>query len=264
MDLIQAAILAIIQGLTEFLPISSSAHLILPAQMLGWEDQGLPFDVATHAGTLLAVMIYFRQDISNLLRHWLVSLTGEHSDTSRLAWYIILATIPAGLAGLLFNDIISTSLRSTTVIATTTLIFGLLLWYADATASERREVADVTWQLALLVGLAQMLALIPGTSRSGATITAALLLGFTRMAAARFSFLLSIPITAAAVGYETLTLVKEPQPVDWFPLLLGAGLAFVSAYACIHLFLKAIGRMGMKPFVIYRLGLAAVLFAFFV
>ncbi len=264
MDPIQAAILAIIQGLTEFLPISSSAHLILPAQMFGWEDQGLAFDVVTHAGTLAAVMIYFRKDIANLLSHWLVSFTGEQTESSRLAWYIILATIPAGLAGLLFNDIISTELRSTTVIATTTLIFGLLLWYADARPSERKDLSAITWQLALMIGLAQMLALIPGTSRSGATITAALLLGFNRLAAARFSFLLSIPITAAAAGYETLTLVKNPQPIDWWPLTLGAVLAFISAYACIHLFLKAIGRMGLMPFVIYRLGLAAVLFAFFV
>ncbi|MBY5993704.1 undecaprenyl-diphosphate phosphatase [Ferrimonas balearica] len=264
MDPIQAIVLAIIQGLTEFLPISSSAHLILPAQMFGWEDQGLAFDVVTHAGTLAAVILYFRKDIANLLSHWLVSFTGEHSEYSRQAWLIILATIPAGLAGLMFNDVISTSLRSTTVIATTTLVFGLLMWYADANPSQQKELKDITWQLALLIGLAQALALIPGTSRSGATITAALLLGLTRLSAARFSFLLSIPITLAASGYESLGLLKNPEPVDWLPLTLGAVVAFFSAYACIHLFLKAIGRMGLMPFVVYRLALAGILFAFFV
>ncbi|GAA4899915.1 undecaprenyl-diphosphate phosphatase [Ferrimonas pelagia] len=264
MDPIQAIVLAIIQGLTEFLPISSSAHLILPAQLLAWEDQGLAFDMITHAGTLAAVIIYFRKDVVSLLTNWGRSLAGHHNEESRMAWLIILATIPAGLAGLMFSDIISTELRSTTVIACTTLLYGLLMWYADSTASERREMKDLTWQLALLIGLAQALALIPGTSRSGATITAALLLGLTRLSAARFSFLLSIPITLAASGYESLGLLKNPEPVDWFPLALGGIVAFFSAYACIHLFLKAIGRMGLFPFVVYRLALAAILFAFFV
>ncbi|SHH94845.1 undecaprenyl-diphosphate phosphatase [Ferrimonas marina] len=264
MDPIQAIVLAIIQGLTEFLPISSSAHLILPAQLLDWEDQGLAFDMMTHAGTLAAVIIYFRHDVRSLLVNWAGSLAGRHNEESRMAWLIILATIPAGLAGLMFSDIISNDLRSTTVIATTTLVFGLLMWFADATASEKREFAQITWQIALLIGFAQALALIPGTSRSGATITAALLLGLTRLTAARFSFLLSIPITLAASGYESLGLLKNPEPVEWFPLLLGLVVAFFSAYACIHLFLKAIGRMGLFPFVVYRLALAAILFLFFI
>ncbi len=264
MDPIQAIVLAIIQGLTEFLPISSSAHLILPAQLLDWPDQGLAFDLITHAGTLAAVIIYFRRDVALLLGNWFGSLVGHHNEHSRMAWLIVLATIPGGLAGLIFNDFIATELRSTTVIACTTLIFGLLLWFADASASERREFTQITWQIALLIGFAQALALIPGTSRSGATITAALLLGLTRLSAARFSFLLSIPITLAASGYESLSLWQSPEPVDLMPLLLGFVVAFASAYACIHLFLKAIGRMGLMPFVVYRLALAAVLFAFFV
>lgn len=264
MDLFQAVVLALLQGFTEFLPISSSAHLILPAQMLGWPDQGTAFDVAVHFGTLMAVVWYFREDITRLWLAWVDSLKGNHSADSRLAWFIALGTVPAVIAGLLFNDIISTELRSTTVIATTTVLFGLALWYADANASERKQITDVTWKIALLIGIAQAMALIPGTSRSGATITMALLLGMSRDSSARFSFLLSVPIIVAASGKKGLELVGETAPVDWLAMAVGVGLAFASAYACIFLFLKAISRMGMLPFVIYRLALGALLFAFFV
>ncbi|USD37034.1 MULTISPECIES: undecaprenyl-diphosphate phosphatase [Ferrimonas] len=264
MDLIQAFWLALIQGVTEFLPISSSAHLILPSQVLGWPDQGLAFDAIINLGTWVAVVIYFREDVSKLLMAWLRSLTGQHSEYSRLAWLIILGTIPVGLAGILFNDFISTELRASWVLASTTLVFGLLLWWADSKPSEKREIADITWQIVLVIGLAQALALIPGTSRSGATITAALFLGLSRMAAARFSFLLAIPVGALAGGYEALGLVSNPEPVDWTSLSAALVVAFISAYLCIHFFLKIISRMGMLPFVIYRLALAGVLFAFFV
>ncbi|QIZ77754.1 undecaprenyl-diphosphate phosphatase [Ferrimonas lipolytica] len=264
MDLMQTVLLALLQGFTEFLPISSSAHLILPAQMLDWPDQGAAFDVAVHFGTLMAVVWYFRDDIGRLWLAWVASVKGNHSADGNLAWYIALGTVPAVIAGLLFNDIISTELRSTTVIASTTVIFGLALWYADASATERKQITDVTWKIALLIGIAQAVALIPGTSRSGITITMALLLGLSRDSAARFSFLLSVPIIVAASGKKALDLAGETVPVDWLAMGVGVALAFASAYACIYLFLKAISRMGMLPFVIYRLALGAVLFAFFV
>lgn len=261
MSTVEVIFLAIIQGLTEFLPISSSAHLILPSAIFGWDDQGLLFDVAVHVGTLLAVMLYFRQDIANLTVGWIKSLAGHHSTDSKLAWWIILATIPAGLAGLLAADLIETFLRSPYVIAITTIIFGLALWLADATAKQLQTMEQLSWKQALLIGIAQAVALIPGTSRSGITMTAALLLGLDRVSAARFSFLLSIPIIILSGGYQGSKLLAEPTHYDLTAIALGVGLSFVSALICIHLFLKVINRMGMLPFVIYRLLLGVVLLA---
>lgn len=259
MSTVEVIILAIIQGLTEFLPISSSAHLILPSAMLGWQDQGLAFDVAVHVGTLLAVMLYFRRDIGQLTVGWVQSLAGKHSTDSKLAWWVILATIPAGLAGLLAADLIETFLRSPYVIAITTIVFGLALWLADVTAKQQQTMAQMGWKQALLIGIAQALALIPGTSRSGITMTAALMLGLDRVSAARFSFLLSIPIIVLSGGYQASKLIAEPTHYDMHGIILGAALSFVSAFICIHLFLKVIERMGMLPFVIYRLLLGVVL-----
>lgn len=260
MSTIEVIILAIIQGLTEFLPISSSAHLILPSAILGWQDQGIVFDVAVHVGTLFAVMLYFRQDIANLTLGWVKSLAGQHSTDSKLAWWVILATIPAGLAGLFAADLIELYLRSPYVIAVTTIVFGLALWLADAKAKQIQSMESITWRQALLIGIAQAVALIPGTSRSGITMTAALMLGLDRVSAARFSFLLSIPIIILSGGYQGLKLVSTPTNYDVNAILLGTGLSFVSALICINLFLKVINRMGMLPFVIYRLVLGAVLF----
>lgn len=253
MSTLEVIILSIIQGITEFLPISSSAHLILPSAIFGWQDQGIAFDVAVHVGTLLAVMLYFRQDIANLTVGWIRSLGGQHSTDSKLAWWVILATIPAGLAGLLAADLIETFLRSPWVIAITTIVFGLLLWLADATAKQQVAMAEMTWRQALVIGIAQAVALIPGTSRSGITMTAAMLLGLDKVSAARFSFLLSIPIIVLSGGYQTTKLLSEPAHYDIGGILLGVVLSFVSALVCIHYFLKIISRMGMLPFVIYRL-----------
>lgn len=261
MDAIQVIFLALIQGLTEFLPISSSAHLILPAQLLGWVDQGLAFDVAVHVGSLLAVVIYFRRDISNIVLAWCKALNGPSTEDSRLGWFIIWATVPAGLAGLLFNDFIEAHLRSVAVIAATTLIFGLLLGLADKRGSRHQSLSEISLKQALLIGCAQALALIPGTSRSGVTMTAALFLGLSRQAAARFSFLLSVPIIALSGGFKGLELVQA-ESVDWQPVLWGALISFVSAITTIHLFLKWIDRAGMMPFVIYRVLLALVLLVF--
>ena len=262
MTTVEVIILAIIQGITEFLPISSSAHLILPSAVLGWQDQGIAFDVAVHVGTLLAVMLYFRQDIANLTVGWIKSLAGQHSTDSKLAWWVILATIPAGLAGLLAADVIETFLRSPWVIAITTIVFGLLLWLADATAKQHMAMAQMGWRQALVIGLAQAAALIPGTSRSGITMTAAMLMGLDKVSAARFSFLLSIPIIVLSGGYQATKLLAEPEQFDVSGILLGTVLAFISALICIHFFLKIISRMGMLPFVIYRLLLGVALIIF--
>ncbi|HDP90451.1 MAG TPA: undecaprenyl-diphosphate phosphatase [Thioalkalivibrio sp.] len=266
MDFMQILLLALVQGITEFLPVSSSAHLILVPVLTGWEDQGLAFDVAVHVGTLSAVVIYFRRELIRMAREWLVSLTGKRlSADARLAWAVIFATIPAGLAGLLLGDFIEQYLRSPVVIALATIGFGLLLWRADATGKRVRGEHHVGWRDVVVIGCAQALALIPGTSRSGITMTAALAMGLTREAAARFSFLLSIPIILAAGGLETIKLIEQPVPVAWDVLVSGAALSAVSAFLCIHFFLKLLERIGMLPFVIYRLllgGFLLVLFAF--
>lgn len=250
--------LALIQGITEFLPISSSAHLILPTEVLGWPDQGLAFDVAVHVGSLSAVLIYFREDVQKLIVAWFAGLGGKTSDESRLAWYIIWATVPAGLAGLLFNDFIEAHLRSILVIMTTTLLFGLLLGGADMLGERRKTLLEITLGMALLIGLAQALALIPGTSRSGITITMALILGLQREAAARFSFLLSIPVITLSGGYKTLELIGSDS-VIWSDIFWGALLSGISAYVCIYYFLSFINRIGMMPFVYYRIVLAGAL-----
>ncbi|WP_075185575.1 undecaprenyl-diphosphate phosphatase [Teredinibacter haidensis] len=263
MDLVQVIVLALIQGVTEFLPISSSAHLILPKEILGWPDQGLAFDVAVHVGTLLAVVMYFRRDISALIRGWLQSVAGKGlSVDGRIAWYIAAATIPAGLVGLFLGDFIEANLRSTAVIATTTIVFGIILAVADRLPSRIKELAQLTLVAALIIGLAQALALIPGTSRSGITITAALFLGFKCTDAARFSFLLSIPIIVLSGGYKGLELAMAPAGVDWFSIILGVALSGISAYLCIHYFLSFINRLSMMPFVVYRLLLGALLIVF--
>lgn len=260
MELWHIIVLAVIQGLTEFLPISSSAHLILPSQVFGWPDQGLAFDVAVHVGTLAAVIWYFRAEVGRLTVAWVGdTVRGRVGQDSGLAWAVIAGTIPAGLAGLLLNDFIETSLRSGLVIAVSTIGFGLVLWWSDAMGRRNRDLPALTMKDAVIIGVAQALALIPGTSRSGITITAALFLGFGREAAARFSFLLSIPLILAAGLLKTLELVEQGGATDWAAIALGAALSFVSAVVCIHLFLKFLERLGLMPFVIYRLVLGLLL-----
>jgi len=264
MDYLHAILLALLQGLTEFLPISSSAHLILLPRLAGWPDQGLAFDVAVHVGTLSAVVTYFRHDLHRLLAAWLQSFNSRPlSVDARLAWLVLLGTVPVAVAGLPLRDTIETTLRLPLVIAATTIGFGLLLGWADMRGRHTRSeaalsVTDVVW-----IGLAQMLALIPGTSRSGITMTAALALGLTRSAAARFSFLLSIPVILLAGSLESLKLFQQSAPVEWEVLLLGTLVAAVSAYLCIMFFMRLIERVGMLPFVIYRLLLGIVLVLLF-
>ncbi|WP_405270204.1 undecaprenyl-diphosphate phosphatase [Congregibacter sp.] len=255
----QALVLALVQGLTEFLPISSSAHLLLPSMLLGWPDQGLAFDVAVHFGTLIAVVIYFRRDLWALtLGGWEAVSSRTMNDSSREIGFLALATVPAVIVGFALNDVMD-SLRTVPVIATTTIVFALLLAYADGRVSATPVENVASWQIALVIGCAQAIAPIPGTSRSGITITAGLLLGLSRHAAARFSFLLSIPIILGAALLKTLDLVSIDTAVDLPLVLLGTAVAALSAYACIAMFLRLIEAVGMLPFVIYRLLLGAVL-----
>ncbi len=263
MDILQIIVLALVQGLTEFLPVSSSAHLILVPVLTGWQDQGLAFDVAVHVGTLSAVVIYFRKEIGQMFFAWMASLKGKHTEDSRLAWGVLIGTIPVGLVGLLFKDYISGNLRSELVIAATTIIFGLLLWYADWSGRRNRDEHSLSWKDIVIIGCAQAIALIPGTSRSGITITAGLMLGLTAQAAARFSFLLSIPVIVLAGGVETLDYLEVASIDDMNDLIIGALISAVSAYLCIHYFLMLLERVGMTPFVIYRLLLGVLLLTFY-
>lgn len=265
MEPLQAIFIGILQGITEFLPISSSAHLILVPLFTGWKDQGVAFDLAVHLGTLAAVLLYFRSDVGAITRDATSSLIQRrHVGQSRLALALVIGTIPTGLAGLLLLELIETSLRSVMVIIVTTVVFGLLLGLADLCGRRQRVIESITWKDALLIGLAQAVSLIPGTSRSGATITAGLLLGLTREAASRFSFLLAIPITALAASVKLLEFATTETNVQWSGFLLGGFAAFVTAILAIHFFLKWLNRFGMWPYVIYRMILAVVLYVVFI
>ncbi|MDF1819933.1 MAG: undecaprenyl-diphosphate phosphatase [Alcanivoracaceae bacterium] len=260
MDSVQAFWLALVQGITEFLPISSSAHLILPSQVLGWPDQGLAFDVAVHLGTLSAVVAYYRRDVGAMASGSVRALLQRRlNEQAGLAVLVVLATIPAVLAGFLFKDSIETQLRSTMVIVVTTLVFGVLLGVADVAGKRRLPLAQLGLRDALVVGFAQALALIPGTSRSGITMTAALLMGYQREAAARFSFLLSIPVILGAATLKLSDLVAQAEPVPWSQLAVGFVTAALTAYLTIVVFLRVLERLGMWPWVAYRLMLGAVL-----
>ncbi|MEH6492034.1 undecaprenyl-diphosphate phosphatase [Halopseudomonas sp.] len=260
MDWLQVVVLAIVQGITEFLPVSSSAHLILVPVLTDWPDQGLAFDVALHLGSLSAVLIYFRRDIFGMTVSWGRSLKTRQLDAdAKLAWAVILGTIPVGLAGLLLKDTVETVLRSPIYLAIGLIVFGLVLSWADWRHRGERSEYQMNWKDVLLIGCAQALALFPGTSRSGITMTAALMLGLSREASARFSFLLSIPVIVLACGLETLELIKAQVPIDVAAMVGGVVLSGISAYLCIHYFLAFIKRIGMQPFVIYRIVLGIAL-----
>jgi undecaprenyl-diphosphatase len=265
LDFFQISFLAILQGVTEFLPISSSGHLILPKEILGWQDQGLVFDVAVHIGSLLAVVYYFKVQIVDLFTAWCRSIgKQEQSEDSKLAWLIILATIPAGITGLLLNDFVEQYARSIVVVASTSIVFAVLLYFSDSPNNKKSTLAELTWKSALLIGIAQILALLPGTSRSGVTMTAGLFVNLSRHAASQFSFLLAIPIIAAT-GLLKLTEFYQlgATTSDWVVLIYGTLLSGLVSYACIHYFLQIIPRLGFLPFVIYRILLGFVLFGIY-
>jgi len=262
---IQAVILGIVQGLTEFLPVSSSGHLILVPFFLHWPDQGLDFDVAVNTGTLLAVLAYFHRDLRDLIVGFFTgaprSRDGEFAPRP-MAWAIVAGTIPAGLVGLLGKSWIETHLRNPEVIAMTTFAYGVLLFLADRFGRRVRALDQVTLLDGLVVGCAQALALIPGTSRSGVTITAALLLGFMRPSAARFSFLLTVPISVLAALKSAKDLVDAGAgAAQLVPMAIGLLVSAVVGYAVIAWLLAWLRRRDLTVFVVYRMALAAVIVA---
>ena len=256
----QAFWLALVQGLTEFLPVSSSAHLVLLPILADWPDQGLAFDVAVHVGTLIAVVLYLRHDLVDILNGWLRQWGSQgRSEESHLGWLLIVATVPAVLVGLFIDDAAEVFLRDPLIIAGATIGFALVLWWADRRGSKSKEMAHLGIKDALLIGVFQALALIPGTSRSGITITAGLMLGLSREAAARFSFLMSVPIIIAAGSLKAVSLAQSDEAIPWGVFALGVVVAFFSAWAVIALFLRFISRVGMTPFVLYRIVLGSLL-----
>ncbi|MEO5365381.1 MAG: undecaprenyl-diphosphate phosphatase [Magnetococcus sp. WYHC-3] len=264
MDWIQAVVLALVQGITEFLPISSSGHLVLVPIVFGWPDQGLVFDIAANTGTLLAVMTYLRRDLYACTCGWWRSVQqrrlGDDPD-ARMAWMLILATIPVGLAGLATQDMVETVARHPLVIGTTSILFALVLWWADARGARNRDLTQLSWRDALVIGLFQAVALIPGTSRSGITMTGGLFLGLDRMASARFSFLLAVPVSVLAALLDVGELFTNPQLAQQWPALLvvflGSGL---TAFAVINWLMAWLRHQSMFVFVIYRIILGVVIF----
>jgi undecaprenyl-diphosphatase len=264
MEIYQIIILSIVQGITEFLPVSSSAHLILTPKLLDWQDQGLVMDVAVHVGTLLAVMLFFKEDIKSLIVDFFKSIHQKQEvGESKLAWMIIVGTIPVGLAGLLLGGFIEEFLRSPIVIATTTIVFGVVLFLSEKFTS-KKEIKNIGLKDAILIGISQALALIPGTSRSGVTMSMAMLLGYSKEVAAKFSFLLSIPVIILAGGLKTIELLQSNLSVDWIAISIAISLSFAFAYISIKLFLDFISKIGFLPFVIYRFVLGAVLVYIFI
>ncbi len=263
----QAILLGLIQGITEFLPISSSAHLILVPFVLGWEDHGLRFDIVTNAGTLLAAVVYFRHDLAVAGRQMLRPTAHEGRPRlggvrPGLAWAVLVASVPVLVIGLTFLRWIAGDARHPALIASASIAFGVLLWWADRTASQARRLDRLTWTDALWIGGAQALALIPGTSRSGITITAALFLGLERRDAARFSFLLAIPVGTLALARDLVDLTRAaPQAEELAHLAIGFLTAGVSAYVAIGWLLAWLRRQGMMLFVVYRVVLGLVVLA---
>lgn len=264
MEFLHLILLGLLQGLTEFLPVSSSAHLILLPLIAEWQDQGLALDVAAHFGTLVAVVIYFRKDIKNIIGNGVKSVPWQDNNIdARLFWFLGFATIPVSVLGFLGYDFISEYFRDPLIIAAATIFFGLLLWWADVKGERNRGDETLCLKDIIWIGLAQSLALIPGTSRSGITITAGLILGLNRKAAARFSFLLSIPVIFLAGSYETLALIRGGESADVISFAIIFILSWLAAWLTISLFLRFVERTGMLPYVVYRLFLGTILLYLF-
>jgi undecaprenyl-diphosphatase len=259
LTLLQITVLAVLQGITEFLPISSSAHLILVPIFTGWPDQGLMMDVAVHVGTLGAVLIYFWRDVLAMLAGLVSMLRGRMDPGARLMLHLLISTIPALIIGFLITKYLGNALRRIDIIAWSLPIFGLVLWGADRMGMRIRRIEQMTWGQALIIGVAQTLAFIPGTSRSGITMVAARIMGYERADAARFSFLLSIPAIAAAGLWEARHLLEPEHAGRVADAALGAGIACVTALFAIAALMAWLRRAGFLPFVIYRLILGAAL-----
>jgi undecaprenyl-diphosphatase len=254
-------ILGLVQGLTEFLPVSSSAHLILLPRLAGWEDQGLVFDIFAHLGSLVAVLFYFRKDLVRIVPDWALTLhRPSTAGDGRICWYLIIAIIPSAIAGLLLYETVASVFRSPLLIACTSIFYALVLLLADYVGRRSRQEHNLVLKDAVWIGLAQALSLVPGTSRSGITMTAGLFLGLDRHTAARFSFLLALPTIFLAGGYDIYKYIQAGSHSD--PWALSAILisSAVSSWCAIRFFLALVERTGMLPYVIYRLLLGGVLF----
>jgi undecaprenyl-diphosphatase len=260
---LQAIVLGISQGLTEFLPISSTAHTLIVSKLLGWPDPGAAFTAVTQVGTELAVVIYFRQDIARILKAWFASLTKKTeraNPDAKMGWYVIIGTIPIGIAGLAFKSSIETTARNLWLVAATLIVMGILLGLADRFARHTKSEADINTKNAVLFGLGQALALIPGVSRSGATITAGLAMGFKRDVAARYSFLLAIPAVFASAAL-TAGDISSDSFVNWPATIVATIVAFVVGYFVIASLMKYLQTRTFLPFVIYRIALGTLLMA---
>ncbi|MCW2133932.1 MULTISPECIES: undecaprenyl-diphosphate phosphatase [Crystallibacter] len=264
MTWLEAAFLGLIQGLTEFLPISSSAHLRVAGELLpGASDPGAAFTAITQLGTETAVLVYFWKDIVQIVKSWFGSLTGKvprNDPDARMGWLIIIGSVPIGVLGLLFEDQIEGSFRSLWIVATMLIVFGLFLAIADTIGKQVRTLDKLSYKHGILYGLAQALALIPGVSRSGGTITAGLLMGYTREAAARYAFLLAIPAVFASGLYQLATSWNEPGPYGGGETALATLVAFVVGFVIIGWFLKYVSTRSYKLFVWYRIALGLLLY----
>jgi undecaprenyl-diphosphatase len=261
LPILHIVVLALVQGITEFLPISSQAHLIMASKFTGWPDQGLIIDVAVHVGTLGAVMLYFWRDLWAMLAGLVQFAKGRPNPMARLAGYLVVGTVPALIVGFLIHQYIPGGIRSITVIAWATLGFGVLLWLGDKLGMTVRRVEHLRLGDVVIIGLAQALALIPGTSRSGITVTAARFLGLERQESARFSLLLSIPVIIGAGTLEGWDLYRAGNAELTAAAIIAAGLAFVAALVAIAAMMAWLRRASFAPFVIYRIVLGGILLA---
>jgi len=266
LSLFEAVVLGIVQGLTEFLPISSSGHLRIVPAIAGWEDPGAAFTAVIQLGTMAAVVLYFRNDLFNIARTWLASLRDpslRRERDARLGWYLILATIPISIVGLAFSDEIENGARDLYLIGVMLIVFGIVLLIAEQVSRRERDLETISGRDALIVGFAQALALIPGVSRSGATISAGLLLGFDRVSAARFSFLLSIPAVVLSGLFEMRHVIdgSAEGAVGIAPTAVATLLSFISGYLSIAFLLRYLTTHTTNVFVAYRVVLGAVVLA---
>ena len=260
-DWVQAAVLGVVQGLTEFLPVSSSAHLRVVAELFGWDDPGAAFTAVTQLGTEAAVLVYFRRDIASILGTWTRSLwtpalRGEQD--ARMGWFVIIGTLPIAVLGLLLEDLIEEQFRDLRLVAVMLAVFALVLGFADRVGRKQRELTSLTLRHAVIFGFAQAMALVPGVSRSGGTLSAGLLLGYSRVAAARYSFLLAVPAVLASGLYKLRDIGGADSPAVG-PTVLATVISFAVGYAVIVGFLRYLGHGTFTPFVVYRIALAGLL-----
>ncbi|MGY2067000.1 undecaprenyl-diphosphate phosphatase [Blastococcus sp. SYSU DS0619] len=264
MGWIEAIVLGLVQGLTEFLPISSSAHLRVVGEAFGWEDPGAAFTAITQIGTEAAVLLYFRKDIGRIIVAWLQSLAGRRKGDpdARMGWLIIVGTLPIVVLGLLFQDQIETTLRDLRIVAVALILFSFILYWADRVGAKQRDLPELTVGHGIAFGFAQAMALVPGVSRSGGTITMGLFLGYSRSAAARYSFLLAVP---AVLGsgffqvYESLSGDVEGRAISWGPTILATVIAFGVGLTVIAWLLRYLDRGSFTPFVVYRIALGLLI-----